>query len=381
MRIEQDQQGIALKILENKDVNLNLKDTNGYTVLMLAIASDQIKVAFKILDKDNVNINKIDKNGNTALHHVTGMGNYEIIMKLLEKDDIDLFIENKQGLSPFMLSLLESKDNDLIPLSFFKTMTEQNIINLTAPHPIRDNYKFKEQLEKINNLPEALYYELNFNLNGRITTWDRNLKNFLEDKPFDYNYIDIAYSDKLISIHIYFLLIPLFLTGYIFLLPQKHCKSLLYSALILYYKENKAKETYKLALDLLYINEITRKIITANNYCKEAIESNKIPDLIKQLTETQVDSTLTNINGSQNKQIKDLLLDRQAVIKQPNLIERLKKLEILSLPSIDNLSEINNKLLMKFLNINPNEITETANKLIAKFKDLKKNSSSSKIQR
>jgi ankyrin repeat protein len=58
-------------------------------ILCLAVQKGNIAIALQILAEDNVKINVAGRDGRTALHSATLMGNIPIIAVLLAKDDLD----------------------------------------------------------------------------------------------------------------------------------------------------------------------------------------------------------------------------------------------------------------------------------------------------
>lgn len=74
----------AVKLLIEKNANINYKDNNGNTPLMLASISGNVE-EIKILLEAGANINETDINNNTALIHAAAGGNILTVKYLIEK--------------------------------------------------------------------------------------------------------------------------------------------------------------------------------------------------------------------------------------------------------------------------------------------------------
>ncbi len=74
----------AVENLINKKANMNYKDANGQTPLILASISGNIEVIELLLKQKNININEKDNNNSTALIHASAEGNIETVKYLVE---------------------------------------------------------------------------------------------------------------------------------------------------------------------------------------------------------------------------------------------------------------------------------------------------------
>ena len=75
----------AVENLINKKANVNYKDANGQTPLILASISGNIEILELLLRHENININEKDINNLTALIHASAEGNIETVKYLVEK--------------------------------------------------------------------------------------------------------------------------------------------------------------------------------------------------------------------------------------------------------------------------------------------------------
>ncbi len=73
----------ALTVLLGAGADLNMKDNDGYTALMLASFLGNTEIAKMLIDA-NANLNMQYKNGNTALMFAISMGNIEAVKALIE---------------------------------------------------------------------------------------------------------------------------------------------------------------------------------------------------------------------------------------------------------------------------------------------------------
>lgn len=78
----------------------NLQDADGYTLLMHAIRNLDFPVFIKILENKNINLNLKDKEGNTALHHAAFANRAEYIMPLLQERRLSTRKKNRNGVTP-----------------------------------------------------------------------------------------------------------------------------------------------------------------------------------------------------------------------------------------------------------------------------------------
>ena len=97
------------KILDSKAIksDVNAKDKNGDTALILAANNGKVEVVEKLLGK-GADVNLADKNGNTALIWAANNGKVEVVEKLLAKG-ADVNLANKDGYTALMLAASNGK--------------------------------------------------------------------------------------------------------------------------------------------------------------------------------------------------------------------------------------------------------------------------------
>ena len=87
----------------NNEVNtesvsdINARDENGNTPLMLACQEKNIKEVEELLQHPDIDVNAQSQQGNTALIYACRTGKTEIVENLINRPDIDVNIQDKQG--------------------------------------------------------------------------------------------------------------------------------------------------------------------------------------------------------------------------------------------------------------------------------------------
>ena len=125
---------------------------------------------------------------------------------------------------------------------------------------------------------------------------------------------------------------------------------------------------FRLAKELLSLNETNEKIKVASNYSDEAVRANNVFNLIETLNLDQVDVLINMI--TKQTYIKDELLNRQALLKKPEL---QKTLTTLKLPndSIDDFNHPDQQKMLEFLEIDLEQARSDESGLRSKFSKLK----------
>lgn len=100
------------KLLKNKDIDLNLKDNNGQTVLLWAASDGHEEVVKLLLANRNVNPNLSDNGARTPLWWATLNGHESVIKLLLARHDVDPNSRDDCGETP--LSLATSIGHDAV---------------------------------------------------------------------------------------------------------------------------------------------------------------------------------------------------------------------------------------------------------------------------
>jgi ankyrin repeat protein len=116
-------------LLEQPNININLKDEEGIPPLIYAIGSNFTEEIFlMLLNHPNIDVNIQDSYGDTALIEAMKCMNSKAIEILLNRPNIDVNIENKNNWGALYLSIFHSKNNNL-----------HKIWKLFSKHKIRHN--------------------------------------------------------------------------------------------------------------------------------------------------------------------------------------------------------------------------------------------------
>ncbi|AYV81171.1 MAG: putative ankyrin repeat domain-containing protein 55 [Harvfovirus sp.] len=89
-------------------VNLNCKDLNGNSALLLAIDKIKFDIALCLI-KNGADVNSQSRNGETPLMRCVTHGNVSIFDKLMEREDIKLDLQNAQGLTALHLVIVHCR--------------------------------------------------------------------------------------------------------------------------------------------------------------------------------------------------------------------------------------------------------------------------------
>ncbi len=101
-------------------INLNARNQQGNTALMIAARKGHIIIVQQLLAQQNIDVN-VHQDGRTALHGAVANGHRDIVQCLLMKDGIDINMRYKAG--------------DLTPLLFACQRDDNEIICLLLDHP------------------------------------------------------------------------------------------------------------------------------------------------------------------------------------------------------------------------------------------------------
>ena len=89
---------VALELLKVYGIDVNLRDSDGYTALMMACSNGLIKVALELLKIDGIDVNVFQNEDEcTALMYACLDGLTEVVEELLKIDGIDVNIHGKYG--------------------------------------------------------------------------------------------------------------------------------------------------------------------------------------------------------------------------------------------------------------------------------------------
>ena len=114
-----------VKELLETDININIKDDDGYTALTHAVYGGYLKCV-KLLIKKGANVNIKDNNGYTALMEATTHGYIEIVKFLLE-NDADPNIRDNKGYTALMVAA-DTVNPEIVKI-LLENGSDPNIIN------------------------------------------------------------------------------------------------------------------------------------------------------------------------------------------------------------------------------------------------------------
>jgi ankyrin repeat protein len=109
-----------LELLISKGCDINVKDGNGNTPLMLSIKQKNYKLSNYLLSLPKININTINIIGETVLHIAVNYEQENIVTLLLENKDIDVNVQDSQ--------------NKFTPLMYAVALNNFNITNMLINH-------------------------------------------------------------------------------------------------------------------------------------------------------------------------------------------------------------------------------------------------------
>lgn len=93
---------IRVILTTRQDSDVNMKDANGRTPLLLSILYRKREITRMLLEREDVDVNSRDRYKQSALTWVTATGNKEIFEWLLVKQEIDLISKDTEGWTPLM---------------------------------------------------------------------------------------------------------------------------------------------------------------------------------------------------------------------------------------------------------------------------------------
>ena len=111
------------ELLKKSNINTNITDEEGKTLLILSAESGHVECLHLLLSHPSLDINTQDSDGRTALHAAAENGHAECIRILLKEKTINITIKDNNGRTAYdiaketfaddeeMLSLLQT-DND-----------------------------------------------------------------------------------------------------------------------------------------------------------------------------------------------------------------------------------------------------------------------------
>lgn len=97
-------------LLKQPNINVNIKNENGYTALVLPASKGHKKIVEMLLNCSNIDINAQDNLGNTALIHAVYTGRQEIVDLLLKRKGIDVNSQNEVGKTALIYAVIDDNE-------------------------------------------------------------------------------------------------------------------------------------------------------------------------------------------------------------------------------------------------------------------------------
>jgi ankyrin repeat protein len=175
-----------------KKINVNARNKDGETTLILASKKEYIDLVKYLIKKPDIDINIKDNNGNTALITAASNGNIEIVTALLDIPSIDINAKNNDG--DTAVNVANNKGYIEILIYLLKIMKEKQLIDLTNNDNIKnllintDDEKPIENITNHDNIKKLLINTDDEKPIENITNHD-NIKKLLintdDEKPID----------------------------------------------------------------------------------------------------------------------------------------------------------------------------------------------------
>lgn len=114
----------ALKCLIAKGADLNLKNRDGFTALMLAVRNDHVECVEELLKHENCDVNAVNNKGFNAF--MIGIENIELVRILIDKTD--LIHETNEGLTALHYACYAGL------LEVVQLILAKNVVDVNKPH-------------------------------------------------------------------------------------------------------------------------------------------------------------------------------------------------------------------------------------------------------
>jgi ankyrin repeat protein len=123
------------KLIEKDENNLNLRDMDGKTPLILAIEHERVEIA-DLLFKKGADVSKREsKMGNNALHISAKMGNFHAAKNIMETNPSLALIRNFDSATPFHLAVDSRSKEVLVEMEEYK-IESLGMKNIDGENPL-----------------------------------------------------------------------------------------------------------------------------------------------------------------------------------------------------------------------------------------------------
>ena len=94
---DRGQKAIVVELLKHDNLNLNLRDKDGWTALMFAIWEGHTEIVVELMKHETLDLNLQDEDGDTALMLAASAGRVDNVAVLLKDIHLDVNRQNKNG--------------------------------------------------------------------------------------------------------------------------------------------------------------------------------------------------------------------------------------------------------------------------------------------
>lgn len=145
-------------LLDYNDIDYNIQDNDGYSVLMVAIINKMpLDIIKKITAKNNINVNIKNNTNNTALMYAILHSSYNIIEWILNTININLDIVNDDGYDVFRYAIEYCTPEMVLKILDFNPNLDVNVLQESLKYM---DYYYNEQntndiIDGINAIPQT----------------------------------------------------------------------------------------------------------------------------------------------------------------------------------------------------------------------------------
>jgi len=155
---EKGYKDIVNLLLKQPGININIKDSQGFTALMCAAEQGHNKVIELLLEHPNINVNIQNNKGATALMLAIFNKHKEVVIQLLNHSTIDINIKTRNGFTALTYANLNQGYEDIVELLLHPKPPKTNVNKQSSvkknisTNPIKaENSLSEENYEKFNN--------------------------------------------------------------------------------------------------------------------------------------------------------------------------------------------------------------------------------------
>jgi len=205
---EKGHEAIAIKILQAPNVDVNIRDEDGWTALHYSVEMGHEAILIKLLEARNVDVNIQDQEGKFALHYSAKMGHEAVVMKLLEAPNVDVNNQDEDGWTALHYSA--KKGHEAVVMKLLQapkvnvnvvTRRHENALHLAV---IEDNVSMVKILVENRQLrvtQENSNGETPFQIAFEMKKPHyKSIERLLSELPSVKEYVDVLYRDRQVYI-------------------------------------------------------------------------------------------------------------------------------------------------------------------------------------